>query len=130
MGASPRPLQAGSAGEDCDRGRLVLQAARVRGTAMTDVSISPIGHRNVDTCAGRGHAATGLAFWLGLAAAPTFAIMALWSAFFSGQPDTLCIAMQGSSPMSDMTLMYLLMSVFHAAPWLRLIFTSRRTGAW
>jgi hypothetical protein len=29
--------------------------------------------------------------------------------------------MQGTSPMSGMTMMYLLMSAFHAAPWLRLI---------
>jgi hypothetical protein len=34
---------------------------------MTDVSISPVGRSNVDICAGRGHAATGLAGWLGLA---------------------------------------------------------------
>lgn len=94
---------------------------------MTDVSISPVGRRNVDTCAGRGHPTTGLAGWLGLAAAPTFALMALWTVFFSGEPDMLCMAMQGSSPMSAMTLMYLLMSAFHAAPWLRLI-SSRRSG--
>ena len=94
---------------------------------MTDVSISRVLHHDVDTCAGGGHAAPGLAAWLGLAAAPTFAIMALWSAFFSGQPDMLCMAMQGSSPMGGMTVMYLLMSAFHAAPWLRLI-SSRRSG--
>lgn len=88
---------------------------------MTDVSISPVGRRNVDTCAGRGHAATGLAGWLGLAAAPTFALMALWTVFFTGQPDMFCMAMQGSSPVSGMTVMYLLMSAFHAAPWLRLL---------
>ena len=88
---------------------------------MTDVSISPFGRRNVDTCAGRGHAASGLASGLGLAAAPTFALMALWTAFFTGQPDMLCMAMQGSSPVSGMTVMYLLMSAFHAAPWLKFI---------
>jgi hypothetical protein len=86
---------------------------------MTDVSISPVGRRNVDTCAGRGHAASGLARWFDLAAAPTFALMALWTAFFTGQPDMLCMAMQGSSPVSGMTVMYLLMSAFHAAPWLK-----------
>ena len=88
---------------------------------MTDVSISPVGRRNVDACAGRGHAASRLVRWLGLAAAPTFALMALWTAFFTGQPDMLCMAMQGSSPVSGMTVMYLLMSAFHAAPWLKLI---------
>jgi hypothetical protein len=93
---------------------------------MTDVSISPVGRRNVDTCAGRGHAASGLARRLGLAAAPAFALMALWTAFFTGQPDMLCMAMQGSSPVSRMTVMYLLMSAFHAAPWLK--FISRSDG--
>jgi hypothetical protein len=88
---------------------------------MTDVSISPVGRRNVETCAGRGHAASGLAGWLGLAAAPTFALMALWTAFFSGQPDMLCMAMQDSSPVSGMTVMYMLMSALHVAPWLKLI---------
>jgi hypothetical protein len=76
---------------------------------------------------GSGHAAPGAAGWLCLAAAPTFAIMALWTAFSSGPPDMLCMAMQGSSPMRGMTLMYALMSLFHMVPWLRLI--SRTAGA-
>ena len=92
---------------------------------MTDVSISPVVRHDVETCAGGGRAASGAAGWLGLAAAPTFAIMALWTGLFSGQPDMLCMAMQGSSPMSGMTLMYLLMSVFHSSPWLKLIATRR-----
>jgi hypothetical protein len=33
-----------------------------------------------------------MAQWLGLAAAPTFAIMALGTGFFSGHPDMLCMA--------------------------------------
>jgi hypothetical protein len=70
---------------------------------------------------GGGHTAPGAPQWLGLAAAPTFAIMALWTGFFGGHPDMLCMAMQGTSPMSGMTMMYLLMSAFHAAPWLKLI---------
>ena len=92
---------------------------------MADVSMSPDGRHNVETCAGGDHAASGAGGWLVLAATPTFAIMAWWNAFFSGQPDMLCMAMQGSSPMSGMTVMYLLMSAFHAAPWLRLISTRR-----
>ena len=94
---------------------------------MSDVSMSPVVRHDVETCAGGGRAASDAAGRLGLAAAPTFAIMALWAGLFSGQPDMLCIAMQGSSPMSGMTLMYLLMSLFHAAPWLRLI-SSQRSG--
>jgi hypothetical protein len=92
------------------------------------VSMSPVVRHDVETCAGGGRAASGAAGWLGLAAAPTFAIMALWTGLFSGKPDMLCMAMQGSSPMSGMTLMYLLMSAFHAAPWLKLI-SSQRNGA-
>jgi hypothetical protein len=76
---------------------------------MSDVSMTPVVRHGVETCAGGGRAASGAAR-LGLAAAPTFAIMALWTGLFSGKPDMLCMAMQDSSPMSGMTLMYLLMS--------------------
>ena len=92
---------------------------------MTEVSISPVAPHDVETRAEGGNATPGIARWLGLAAAPTFAIMALWNGFFSGQPDMLCMAMQGSSPMSGMTVMYLLMSAFHLSPWLKLISGSR-----
>ena len=64
----------------------------------------------------------GAAEWLHLAAAPSFAIMALLTGILGeGQPDMLCSAAQHASPVSGMAAMYLLMSVFHAAPWLRLI---------
>jgi hypothetical protein len=69
----------------------------------------------------RGSVACVAADWLCLAATPTFAIMALLTALGGGEPDVLCAAMQHASPLSGMTLMYLLMSVFHAAPWLKLI---------
>jgi hypothetical protein len=75
-----------------------------------------------------GADAPALGRWLGLAAAPTFAIMALWTARSGGRPDVLCAAMRGSSALGGMTLMYLLMSVFHSSPWLRLI-AGRRNGA-
>jgi hypothetical protein len=59
--------------------------------------------------------------WLSLAAAPTFAIMALLSAIpGGGAPDILCSA-AGVSPLGGMIPMYLLMGAFHSAPWLRLI---------
>jgi hypothetical protein len=68
----------------------------------------------------RGIAARG-ANWLCLAAAPTFAIMALLTAFpGTGSPEMLCEAAQRASPLSGMAAMYLLMSVFHSAPWLKL----------
>jgi len=70
-----------------------------------------------------GNAATiGAADLLYLAAAPTFAIMALLTAVLgSGPLGALCSAV---SPLSGMVPMYLLMSAFHLAPWLKLI--SRR----
>jgi S-adenosylhomocysteine hydrolase len=70
----------------------------------------------------RGYAAAfRVADWLGLAAAPTFAIMALLTAFDGSQQDMLCAAMQHASPLGGMIPMYLLMSAFHSAPWLKLI---------
>ena len=67
--------------------------------------------------------------WLGLAAAPTFAIMALLTSVLGGgQLDILCSAAEHPSALSGMTTMYLLMSAFHSSPWLKLI-SRRRNGA-
>ena len=64
--------------------------------------------------------------WLSLAAAPTFAIMALLTSVLgSGQPDMLCSAAHGASSLGGMVPMYLLMSAFHLAPWLKLILSWR-----
>jgi hypothetical protein len=69
-------------------------------------------------------AAWALAKWLRLAAAPTFAVMALLTVVFdSGLSNALCSA-AGGLGLSGMAPMYLLMGVFHSAPWLKLI--SRR----
>ncbi|MEA2913873.1 MAG: hypothetical protein QOJ15_5954, partial [Bradyrhizobium sp.] len=73
-------------------------------------------------------AAIGAADWLYLAAAPTFAVMALLTGVPGGAPDMLCSAAPGASPLSGMVAMYLLMSAFHLAPWLKL-FSSRRSDA-
>ena len=71
----------------------------------------------------------GAADWISLAAAPTFAIMALLTIILgAGPPDMLCAAGHGMSPLGGMVPMYLLMSAFHAAPWLKLVF-GRRSGA-
>lgn len=56
---------------------------------------------------------------LSLAAAPTFASMALLTGVL-GSADMLCSSVK-ASPLSGMVLMYLLMAAFHLAPWLRLI---------
>jgi hypothetical protein len=57
---------------------------------------------------------------LALAASPTFAVMALLTGALGADPAvTLCSAAH-ASPLSGMTVMYLLMSAFHAAPWVRL----------
>jgi hypothetical protein len=59
----------------------------------------------------------GAAECLSLAAAPTFAAMAVLTAIGGGGPlDALC---SGASPFGGMVPMYVLMSVFHAAPWLK-----------
>ena len=69
-----------------------------------------------------GAVSSGLAAWLGLAAAPAFATMALLTATpGNGPADILCSAAHGSSPLGGMVPMYVLMSIVHAAPWLKLI---------
>ncbi|WP_245334797.1 hypothetical protein [Bradyrhizobium mercantei] len=55
---------------------------------------------------------------LSLAAAPTFAVMALVAAM--APDDMICGAMQGSFSLQGMVPMYALMCAFHLAPWLRL----------
>jgi hypothetical protein len=58
-----------------------------------------------------------------LAAAPVFAVMALATGFGGAMPD-----MEMASPLNGMAAMYGLMSVFHAAPWLRLIARRRNSS--
>ena len=71
----------------------------------------------------------GAADFLSLAAAPTFAFMALLSAIPGGNPlAALCSGAHDASPLTGMAAMYALMSAFHSAPWLKLGFR-RRSGA-
>jgi hypothetical protein len=76
------------------------------------------GHsESAGNAAGRDNkAALGAADWVALAAAPTFAIMAL-----------LVGVSSEASPLSGMVVMYVLMAAFETVAWLRLIST-RRSG--
>jgi hypothetical protein len=69
----------------------------------------------------RAAIARAAADWLGLAAAPAFATMALVTAGLGGGIEPLCSVTQQGSLLSGMVPMYLMMSAFHTAPWLRLI---------
>lgn len=68
--------------------------------------------------------------WLSLAAAPTFAIMALLSATTGGGALEDFCSSAGGSPLGGMIPMYLLMSAFHSAPWLKLVAKAWRNKAW
>jgi hypothetical protein len=80
--------------------------------------------------AGNGEApALGAADGLSLVAMPAFALMALLTFVFdTGRPDMLCSSGTDGWPLGGMVPMYLLMSAFHAAPWLKLIAGRRQPG--
>ena len=82
---------------------------------MTDLA-------DADTARGRRRIRASAAGLLSLAATPTFAIMALLTAVHGGSmPDMICSAARDGSALTGMVPMYLLMSAFHLAPWLRLL---------
>ena len=85
-----------------------------------------------EACAGGGdggairRAPLGLADWLSLGAAPTFATMALLTGVQGGEPlNVLCGPTHGVSLLGGMAPMYLLMSAFHSAAWLKLMSRGR-----
>jgi hypothetical protein len=83
--------------------------------------------REVTPCQARLKASADC--WLSLAAAPTFAIMALLTWIHGGSmPDMLCSAAGNGFPLTGMIPMYLLMSAFHLSPWLGLL-SGRPSGA-
>jgi len=71
-----------------------------------------------------GRCEAGAAGRLALAASPVFALMALVSAQDAPR-HALCSAQSALLPVDGMTAMYLLMSLFHLAPWLGLARRSR-----
>ena len=92
------------------------------------MSNAHIGVHGCDAMRANGNdVARTAADWLYLAAAPTFAIMALLTGVLGGPADALC-SIAGVSPLGGMMPMYLLMSAFHLAPWLKLL-GGRRSGA-
>ena len=106
--------------------RLVRRGDRQRSSAMIsstpDLARPEIGRRRERPTAGADRL-------LSLAAAPTFAIMALLTGVHGGgMPDMMCSAADAAPPLTGMLPMYLLMSAFHSAPWLRLI-SNWRSGA-
>ncbi len=108
------------------RGRAGSQMGRRVGRRRGSVSQPRCGRKTMITPGGAsriaaGEATTrGITKWLGLAATPTFAIMALMTSDLGGgTADFLCSASYGSQ-FDGMTAMYLLMGAFHAAPWLKL----------
>jgi hypothetical protein len=65
--------------------------------------------------------ALGFADRLRLAAAPTYAFMAVFTGIFGDSPKDMICIMPHASPLSGMVCMYTLMSVVHLVPWLTLI---------
>jgi hypothetical protein len=86
------------------------------------------GTRGCDALPEGGKSARGAADFLYLAAAPTFAIMALVTGVLGGGPANALCSAGGVSSLGGMMPMYLLMSAFHTAPWLKFI-AGRRGGA-
>jgi hypothetical protein len=79
-----------------------------------------------DAAAGSADSATGpqpvhATDWLGLAAAPALALMALLTAIHGGEQTAMICSAAGLPSFGGMAPMYLLMSAIHASPWLRLV---------
>jgi hypothetical protein len=84
----------------------VFSSARARGAIYSE---------------GRRRTHVGTVDGLSFVAAPTFAVMALLTAVGGAGPDMLCSAAGRAWPFGGMVPMYLLMAVFHARPWLKLL---------
>jgi hypothetical protein len=83
-------------------------------------SPSPVLSPRINSAGNANVALLRVANWLRLAATPTFAVMALLVAPDASLPNVVCGA-RDASLLSGMVVMYLLMSLFHSACWLKLI---------
>jgi hypothetical protein len=79
---------------------------------------TPTAAKKRDTGMWRARDASG---WIGLAASPTFAPMA-WIAATDAPRMAICASASDMLPIDGMAWMYLLMSLFHVSPWLKLAF--------
>jgi hypothetical protein len=93
---------------------------------MSETHTGTRGFGAVD-CENGNATAIGAADFLSLAAAPTFAVMALLTGVLDGGSAGALCSIAGASPLGGMVPMYWLMSAFHLAPWLKLI-ARRRSG--
>lgn len=75
---------------------------------------------NPNTATRRSH---DVICWLGLAASPTFALMAWISA--NDPQAMMCSPASGLLPIGGMAWMYALMGLFHLSPWLT-VFSNRK----
>ena len=108
--------------------------ATMIGTAVIDMPMpflsntsepaAPAGQTPADQGLAGAFKSLALADWLSLAAAPTFIAMA-WLSALAEKTQMMCAA-EVAFPLTGMAMMYLLMSAFHLAPWLRLL--RRSTG--
>lgn len=58
---------------------------------------------------------------LAFGASPTFAVMAFLTNPLGSDPSMILCSAAHASSLSGMTVMYLLMSVFHVTPWVRVM---------
>jgi hypothetical protein len=92
---------------NCPQGRIE--------TGVMEMTISAIGMTR-SRPARQHHDAV---YWLGLAASPTFSLMA-WLSSIDPAQNMVCSPASGVLPLDGMTSMYLLMSLFHLPPWLKI----------
>ena len=88
---------------------------------MMSIADMAMPSHSIDTASRTNFAAEAAIDWLRLAAAPAFAIMAL----LTGDGSMPMICTTDTSLLTGMVPMYLLMSIFHTSPWLKLIANRR-----